>query len=399
MFIPPQTKRAARRFGHTAKLAICIGAAFGACLGADFSAVANSAATRPRDALTVSLELTPPQTYALARFSSQAPQLLQVSIQPGQVTPPWPNRPVLHLFDAVAECADADVEIERRMAALDKLTEQPRLDRLEQFWESHGLVAKSIALGAPVPPLFLDKLPPGFAQDLDVDRKKQSFFLPLLPHVLKVNAEILADRSRLLSLRSQLSDPTGPSPREMDWLFGMFETYGVETHDIDELLAKVDAIPPALALAQAAKESGWGASRFAQAGNALYGQWTWNPDDKGIVPRQRPPGKTYRVRAFDNLLDATRAYALNINRHPAYNRLRTIRYDLRRKGRAPSGFELTSTLDKYSAIGQRYVRALRNIIERNGLAKLNKAHLAPTLAPPSQIAIQPMVDKFSDDNG
>lgn len=379
--------------------------ALGLCFGVGVATGAVAAPKRLHDAALESFELIPPRDLAATRApdeglrampasavsTARAPDSRTPAVDafPGRVIPPEPGLPLLRFFDAVAACADVDLETERRAALVGRLPDAPRLGQLEQFWSAHEMAPEAILDGAEVPPLFLDRLPRDMSDDMDVPRKKRGFIMLMLPHVLAVNAEIMADRARLLSLQARLDEPEGQSDAEIDWLLGMFETYGVDDHDMNTLLARVDGIPPALAIAQAAKESGWGSSRFAQKGNAMFGQWTWDPTDKGIVPLQRPAGKTYRVRAFDNLLAATRAYALNINRHSAYGRLREIRRRLRAKGKAPNGLELTSALDKYSTIGQRYVRALNRLIKNNDLTRLNDAQLAAELVlptPPAPLA-------------
>ena len=42
-------------------------------------------------------------------------------------------------------------------------------------------------------------------------------------------------------------------------------------NDLSTLKVRMDIIPTSLAIAQAAKETGWGTSRFALEGNALFG--------------------------------------------------------------------------------------------------------------------------------
>lgn len=315
---------------------------------------------------------------------------ITVSAVAGRVVPPTAAKRVLHQFDQVIECADADLEIDHRMADLDDLSAKPSLVSLERFWRAHGLGEKAIALGAGVPPLFLDRIPQDLTSDLLVPRKKRAFVLMLLPHVLAANEEILAERARVENLRAHLDDPVGPTDQEIDWLFRTFAKYGVKGQNFETLLARVDVIPPALAIAQAAKETGWGGSRFARMGNALYGQWTWDPSHKGIVPKARPKGKTHRVRAFDSVLEATRAYALNINRQGAYGELREIRRDLRRAGKQPKGAELAAGLKHYSEIGGAYIKAVRNLMRRNRLTRLNEARLGDHLLPP------PFPEMFDD---
>ena len=394
----PTSPRPVRALDRTARRAGAVVAVFGlAALVTTSVADANGSGRGGRIPTLDVFELTPPEGLPIAFPGTYAPRAVQVSATFGRVTPPSPERPVLRGFDAVNDCAGVDLRSDLSEAAAAKIAARPRLDRLELFWQAHGLETKAVALGAEVPPLFLEKLPPRFAEaELDVPRKKRAFILAMLPHILAVNDEIRADRARLLAIRANLEDPTGPGQADLEWMFGMFEDYGVEEGDFDRLLARVDVIPVALALAQAAKESGWGASRFAQAGNALYGQWTWDEADKGMVPRNRPEGKTYRVRAFDSVLDATRAYAININTHPAYEQLRQMRLEIRGRGDAPTGLEFTEALDKYATIGKRYGRALRNIINRNGLTELNTAALGLDVAPPPRFDPPAIAEKFAE---
>ena len=288
---------------------------------------------------------------------------------------------MLDAFDAIAETSKFGVEA--RKSALLGLQTDPELDLLNRYWREIGALPEDIADGAAAPPLLLTRLPADLDDSLDVEAKKRSFIALMLPHVLATNQEIAADRERLLALQSRMQDPTEPTTDELDWLLEQFAAYGVDDHDFETLLARVDVIPPALAIAQAAKESGWGTSRFAQTGNALFGQWTWNAGDKGLTPRERPAGRSYRVRAFDSILDATRAYARNLNTTGAYKQFRMLRKRLRAEGQSPTGLELAATLDRYSTIGDRYVKALRRLIRHNDLTKLNNAALAPVLQPPS----------------
>lgn len=370
---------------HLTFISIC-GAALIALGG---PASANDAA-RDRASIAVAL-FKPAQSWA-TRFGLGAAAyndgFVRASAAPGHVAPLPPGRPILHSFDAVSDCAEADLEIERRLVQIDELESRPRMAKLERFWRASYVAPKSVALGQPVPPLFLERVPADMNEDLDVARKKRGFVLMMLPHILQINAEIAAERAAVKSMLKRIDSPGGVDLTELDWLTTVFEKYGVEPFDAETLLARIDAIPPALAIAQAAKETGWGSSRFAQAGNAMYGQWTWDPSHKGIVPRNRSAGKTHRVRAFDSLLDATRAYALNINTHGAYGKLRELRRELRRRGRTPTGIELSRALDKYAEIGKRYGKALRRIIQRNSLTRLNDARLGPSLDEPAPAAEQ-----------
>lgn len=350
-----------------------------ACAGVVFVAGAalSSAAVASGSSSSISALLAPIEAQTEGRLAAATPNIHRASAELGEVTPPSPGAAVLGSFDVVHACANVDLEIERRMTQVEALARRPTLPGLERFWRANAAFPADIGKGTPAPRLLLARLPQDLTNAVEVSRKKRDFIGLMLPHILAVNAEIEADRARIASIASRLDAPGEPSRAEMDWLLAQFELYGVKDHSAKKLLDRVDVIPPALAIAQAAKETGWGSSRFAQKGNALYGQWTWNPKDKGIVPKERPKGKTYRVRAFDSIKDATAAYALNLNRNAAYSRLRAIRAKLRADGKRPNGPELTGALDKYSAIGQRYVRALKQIIRANDLTRLNDAKLAP----------------------
>ncbi len=259
-----------------------------------------------------------------------------------------------------------------------QLSKQPTVPALEAFWRDHDHSLEAIKGGADAPRLFLSRLPSDLREIRDVQRRKQAFISSMLPHVLAANEEILRDRSRILKLRLDLSKETKISESDLKWLAKIFDDYELTSMDFDQLLKRVDVIPPALAIAQAAKESGWGVSRFAQMGNAIYGQWTWNPKDKGMVPLERPEGKKYRVRAFNNVLDASRSYAKNLNTSHAYEGFRNIRFNLRKAGKPISGYKLAETLTNYSTSREIYVSAVQEIIIRNQLKFLNSARLTDT---------------------
>ena len=156
--------------------------------------------------------------------------------------------------------------------------------------------------------------------------------------------------------------------RDVDraWLAELTDRYKVDGGDVDELLRRVDAVPPSLALAQAAIESGWGTSRFAVEGNALFGQRTWDRGD-GIAPAERAVGATHAVKAFPSLADSVGAYMLNLNRASAYRKFRDRRAELRRRGGPLSGLELAETLTLYSTERANYVRKVAAIIRQNRL--------------------------------
>ena len=138
---------------------------------------------------------------------------------------------------------------------------------------------------------------------------------------------------------------------------------------------RVDEVPVSLVLAQAANESGWGTSRFAAEGNALFGQWSFG--GSGMLPsEQRASLGDYRVAAFESPLLSVIAYMRNLNTHNAYARLRELRAAARAAGEEPSGYELAAGLDRYSERGQDYVDELRSMIDFNGLRPTDETYLA-----------------------
>lgn len=239
-----------------------------------------------------------------------------------------------------------------------------------------------------VPRVYLTDVPPRWrdsvAPEISVDLKKRLFFRVGAPLVLRSNELILRDRARAESQRDQL----GSEPEFTAWIKALAERYGIvadatdELTDAryDELLTRLDIVPVSLALAQAAEESGWGTSRFAAAGNALFGQWSWATD--AIRPlNQREGLGDYGIAAFETPLESVRAYMQNLNTHAAYAGLRARRAEMRRAGETISGWELARTLDRYSERGTAYVDTLHTIMRVNRLRDADEAYLGdgPTI--------------------
>ena len=139
---------------------------------------------------------------------------------------------------------------------------------------------------------------------------------------------------------------------------------------------RMDIIPVSIALAQAANESGWGTSRFALEGNALFGQWTWSK--KGITPENQDKDKSHRVLQFQILKASVKAYKNNLNTHNAYKEFREARAQIRQEGKKINGLDLTKYLERYASIGEKYVKILESIIIKNSLTDFDEANLLPT---------------------
>jgi len=243
-----------------------------------------------------------------------------------------------------------------------------------------------------VPRLYITDVPQRWrdktSKELDVVTKKRVFFRLLGPLVLRANELIQTNRKRIESIIGTLRTGAAVSPADQTFLQETAEAYKVVEGDADladrtvqdELLRRVDTLPPSLVLAQTAEESGWGTSRFAVKGNALFGMWTW--DDEGITPLQQRTGLgNYKIASYETPLESVIAYMHNLNTHPAYRELRARRAELRKAGAKVTGWELAKTLTSYSERGQAYVDSLHNLMKVNRLQPTDDAYLAdgPTI--------------------
>jgi Bax protein len=225
-----------------------------------------------------------------------------------------------------------------------------------------------------VPRLFFASLPRDMS-DMDRPRARKALFIrAALPLILFVNETIREDRLRIKSLRELEEAGVELIGADLRWRDATAEAYGAAPGDYDALLERVDIVPPSLAIAQAAEESGWGTSRFAREGNALFGQRIFR-GRAGLVPRQRDKGKRHRVRAFDLLIHGVEAYVFNLNTHPAYKAFRAARAEMRRRGTPLDGYALAGALTKYSERRGEYVRSVRTIIRVNGLRSFDRVRL------------------------
>lgn len=234
----------------------------------------------------------------------------------------------------------------------------------------------------PMPPIFSTKLPDNIG-DLDSDSRKRLFFMILAPHVVYANAILALRRQKLLDLDSR--DPATYTSEERAFVAALAKSMRFKAQSKDRvkrLLNHVDVIPTSLALAQAAVESGWGTSRFAQQGNALFGVWTWD-ESQGIVPLGREEGKTHAVKAYPNLFATVTDYMDNLNRHPAYKLLRDVRRQARTAGQTPSGHDMAAGLLDYSARREIYIEELRTLIRINKLGPTDTAQIDLDYQPPT----------------
>lgn len=235
-----------------------------------------------------------------------------------------------------------------------------------------------------VPRLIIVEVPSRWrnevAASLVVADKKRIFFRMLGPLVLIANERIGKDRSILLELIARYESGNTLNAAEQAWLQARATQYKVtpsapvSTEMLATLLNRVDIVPPSLAMAQSAEESGWGTSRFADLGNALFGQWTWSG---GIEPLNKRADKgSYGIARFDTPLDSVEAYMRNLNTHSAYAELRERRAEMHTFHTQPDGFELAKSLTRYSERGEDYVHSLHAIMRVNKLQPADEAFLS-----------------------
>ncbi|MEX1036196.1 MAG: glucosaminidase domain-containing protein [Sneathiella sp.] len=231
--------------------------------------------------------------------------------------------------------------------------------------------------GAPVPRFYVDQIPVDMIDVIEVEERKRTFIKLVLPQVLNINESIVARREQLKMLLERKKAGGTLTANDRKWLEELASRYREKTVDPATLLEKVDKVPVSLALAQAVEESGWGTSRFAREGNALFGQRVWATGE-GIVPEDRNDSETHEVRAFKSIAESVRSYVHNLNVHPAYEEFRAARA---RSHAGPDqdadGLRLIETLHVYSEKGQEYVENLRTLIETNRFQDFEDATLTP----------------------
>ena len=231
---------------------------------------------------------------------------------------------------------------------------------------------KSIRNGQKVKPIYLTKLPKDLKTLGDTKTKRELFIKILLPLILNENEKIIEDRKKLFKILGKNFNTVG----ERVWLKRRFREYKIADQDLAKLKMRMDIIPVSIAIAQAANESGWGTSRFALEGNALFGQWTWSK--KGISPKNKDPDQNHKILQFQILKASVRAYKNNLNTHNAYQEFREARAKIRQEGKEINGLDLAKYLKNYAAIKEKYVAILEDIIKRNSLTDFDKANLLPT---------------------
>lgn len=265
--------------------------------------------------------------------------------------------PVQQPFEPVVEI-DERLQLQRLQVA-SALELQSAFEELGYVWPPQ----------VEVPAVEISTLPKDMGKVIDVKQKKSIFFRALLPIVLAENEKIVEVRERVVELIDK--GVANLTEAEQRWLQAIATEYKLKGSVNDaktqrRLLRRVDVVPPALVLAQAANESAWGASRFAQQGNNLFGQWTYRQSE-GIVPLGRPKGATYAVRAFATVDASVRAYLRNLNTNAAYKKLRLLREKMRTAGEVLDAHRMANGLMAYSSRGEEYIHEIQSMMRSNRL--------------------------------
>ena len=220
-----------------------------------------------------------------------------------------------------------------------------------------------------VKPIYFTQFPKDLDELQNTRLKKETFIKIVLPLIVAENEKILADRKKLKIVYKKKNT----TDLEKQWLRQKLLEYKVKKGNMEELVLRMDIIPTSIALAQAAKESGWGTSRFALEGNAIFGQWTWSGN--GIAPLNRESNKKHKILKFPILRASVKAYQNNLNTHNSYKQFREKRSIMRDKNKGISGLELTETLKNYAQTGSEYIRILNQIIKQNRLTDFEPVRL------------------------
>jgi len=266
----------------------------------------------------------------------------------------------LKIFQDVFEFDDIPSDMVRLSASV-----------IEQIFKDTNYDILDVRKNKIVKPISLSLLPNELKKIENIQKRKNLFIQIILPLILAETNKIKIDRNKLFTILNKNNN----SEVEKKWLKVKLKQYGVKNNDLSTLKIRMDEVPTSLAIAQAAKETGWGTSRFALEGNALFGQWTYS--GKGIKPLNTDSEETHKVMKFKILKASIRAYYRNLNTHSGYKNFRKLRAELRDNGEKLDSIILVDYLDNYAATGKEYTRVLKKIISQNSLKDFDDVKLLP----------------------
>ena len=273
---------------------------------------------------------------------------------------------------------DNDLETKFLFEDILSFDEQPKdsirlsASTIEELFKSTNYSLDDVRKNKLVKPISLTLLPTEITKIENVKKRKDLFIQIILPLVIAENNNIKLDRKKLFTILNKNKN----SMAEQNWLNSKFKQYGVISKDLPTLKVRMDEIPTSMIIAQAAKETGWGTSRFAQEGNALFGQWTWSGE--GIKPANADKDTTHKIMKFNVLQASVKAYQRNLNTHSSYRDFRSARAEMRDNGEKLDSTALTEHLDSYAETGKEYVKILQQIIRQNNLEDFDDAKLLPS---------------------
>ena len=242
---------------------------------------------------------------------------------------------------------------------------------IKQLFKDTNYNLKNVRKNKIVKPVNLELLPNEMKMIESTKERKKLFIQIVLPLIIDENNQIKFDRKKLFAILNRSNN----SDSEKKWLNMKFKQYGVKNKDLLTLKIRMDEIPVSLAIAQAAKETGWGTSRFALEGNALFGQWTFSGN--GLKPLAADGDKSHKVMKFQVLQASVRAYFRNLNTHSSYREFRKFRAFARDNSEKLDSLILADYLDEYAATGAEYTKILKQIIKQNALKDFDDAKLLP----------------------
>ena len=243
---------------------------------------------------------------------------------------------------------------------------------LNQIFEEKDYNLSFVRKNKIVKPFEVGMLPNEIKMMESSKQRKDLFIKIVLPLILSENNRIKRDRNTLFKILNRSNN----TKTEKDWLNKKFRQYGVVKKDITTLKIRMDQIPVSLAIAQAAKETGWGTSRFAIEGNALFGQWTYSGE--GIKPAAADKDTKHKIMTFNVLKASVRAYQRNLNTHSSYKEFRKARAIQRDNDEKLNSIELANYLDQYAETGSDYIKILKKIIDQNNLKDFDNVKILPT---------------------
>jgi len=245
-------------------------------------------------------------------------------------------------------------------------------DELAGFFREVSYTLTDVRQGEAVPAIKVERVPDDLVRK-DGSERKALFMTALLPVILEVNQRVMAEREELLFLRDKLKGDAGLSTSERSWLEQLADRYETPLDKLEELVRRVDVVPPSMAIAQSGIESGWGTSFAARTGNALFGQIQSVGRHSVSVPWKPGSGMP---QPFNTVGEAADAYVINLNTHPAYSAFRLERAAMRARGETPDGYRLIGQLLRYSELGQQYVGFVRQVMREDKLTDFDKARLS-----------------------